>query len=80
MLNYMSGGAHYRFGQKIDDAQWENNFRALYKNIAKHERVVFPATIKEIDEAKKLMHRLKYFLYGLYRVYEVLQQSKIWNF
>ena len=26
------------------------------------------------------MHRLKYFLYGLYRVYEVLQQSKIWNF
>ncbi len=55
VLNYMSGGAHYRFGQKIDDAQWENNFRALYKNIAKHERVVFSChNQKEIDEAKKI--------------------------
>jgi hypothetical protein len=55
VLNYMSGGAHYRFGQPIDDAQWEDNFRMLYKTIAKHERVVLSChNRKEIAEAKKI--------------------------
>jgi hypothetical protein len=63
VLNYMSGGAHYRFGQPIDDAQWEDNFRMLYKTIAKHERVVFSChNRKEIAEAKKLMPQQKYFI------------------
>lgn len=52
-LNYMQGGAHYTFGQKIDVDKWQQEFSKFYNNIKNKEKVVFVChNRKEADEAK----------------------------
>ena len=54
-VNYMRGGAHYIFGQKIDSDKWENEFSKFYFEIKKRERVVISChSQKEFNTAKKL--------------------------
>lgn len=55
VLNYMPGGAHYHFGQEIDFARWEENFKRFYENLKKYENVVFSChDEKEVHAAKRI--------------------------
>lgn len=55
VVNYMKGGAHYTFGQKIDFEKWENEFKKFYFSLKQKERVIISChNQKEVDEAKEL--------------------------
>lgn len=55
VVNYMKGGAHYTFGQKIDFEKWENEFKKFYFDLKKKERVIISCHNQtEVDEAKQL--------------------------
>jgi hypothetical protein len=41
VVNYMKGGGHFDFGQKIDGEKWEREFTAFYNSIKGKEKVVF---------------------------------------
>lgn len=52
VVNYMKGGAHYTFGQKIDIDKWEREFKKFYFELKEKERVVVSChNQKEVDEA-----------------------------
>jgi len=52
VVNYMKGGAHYTFGQKIDIKKWEEEFKKFYFELKEKERVVVSChNQKEVDEA-----------------------------
>jgi hypothetical protein len=53
VVNYMKGGAHYTFGQKIDVEKWERAFKSFYFSLKTKERVVVSChNQKEVDEVK----------------------------
>ncbi len=52
-LNFMSGGGHYEFGQKIDYEKWDNEFTKFYNEIKDKEKTVFIChSKKELKTAK----------------------------
>jgi hypothetical protein len=52
VVNYMKGGAHYTFGQKIDIEKWEREFKKFYFELKEKERVIVSChNQKEVDEA-----------------------------
>ena len=52
VVNYMKGGAHYTFGQKIDIEKWESEFTKFYFELKEKERVIVSChNQKEVDEA-----------------------------
>jgi hypothetical protein len=52
VVNYMKGGAHYTFGQKIDVDKWEREFKKFYFELKEKERVIVSChNQKEVDEA-----------------------------
>jgi len=55
VVNYMKGGAHYTFGQKIDFEKWEKEFKKFYFKLKEKERVVVSChNQKEVDEIMEL--------------------------
>ena len=61
-LNYMSGGAHYTFGQKIDFERWQNNFKKFYFDLKKKENVIVSChNKKELDELLEMDPKADYF-------------------
>lgn len=55
VFNYMKGGAHFTFGQKIDFAKWEETFKEFYFSVKKKERVIIAChNKKEVEEALEL--------------------------
>lgn len=55
VVNYMKGGSHFVFGQKIDFNKWENNFKKFYFDLKKKERVIISChNQKEVNEALEL--------------------------
>lgn len=55
VVNYMEGGAHYRFGQLIETDKWRNEFSKFYYNLKKKHKVIFAChNLKEVSEAKKI--------------------------
>lgn len=55
VVNYMKGGSHYTFGQKIDYEKWEREFKKFYFELKEKERVIFSChNKKEVNEALKL--------------------------
>ena len=55
VVNYMKGGAHYTFGQKIDFKKWQREFRKFYFELKEKEQVIFSChNQKEVDEAKEI--------------------------
>jgi hypothetical protein len=69
-LNYMSGGAHYVFGQKIEFEKWESNFKMFYKNISKFEKCVFVChNREEVRNAKKIDSNANIFISNNYKDY-----------
>ena len=55
VVNFMEGGAHYTFGQKVDFMKWKREFSKFYFNIKKKYKVVFSChNKKECSEAKKI--------------------------
>ena len=62
VVNYMKGGAHYTFGQKIDFEKWENQFKKFYFNLKAKEKVIISCHNKiEVDEALKLDPKAQIF-------------------
>jgi len=52
VVNYMKGGAHYTFGQKIEIEKWEKEFKKFYFELKERDRVVVSChNQKEVDEA-----------------------------
>lgn len=52
VVNYMKGGAHYTFGQKIDINKWEREFKKFYFELKEKERVIVSChNQKEVYEA-----------------------------
>ncbi len=55
VVNYMKGGAHYTFGQKIDFEKWEKEFKRFYFDLKQKERVIISChNQKEVNEALEL--------------------------
>lgn len=55
VVNYMKGGAHFTFGQKIEFEKWENEFKTFYFDLKKREKVIFSChNQKEVDEALEI--------------------------
>lgn len=51
----MKGGAHFTFGQDIEMGQWENEFRAFYRELKQREKVIFSChNQKEVNEAREI--------------------------
>jgi len=62
VVNYMKGGAHYTFGQKIDFDKWESEFKKFYFELKKKEKVVISChNQKEVDEALELDPKAEIF-------------------
>jgi len=62
IMNYMKGGAHYVFGQKIDFEKWENEFKKFYFEIKAKEHVILSChNKKEVDEALALDPKAEIF-------------------
>jgi len=62
VVNYMKGGAHYTFGQKIDVIKWENEFKKFYFKLKENERVIISChNQKEVNEALKLDPKAEIF-------------------
>ncbi|MCD4691923.1 MAG: polysaccharide pyruvyl transferase family protein [Calditrichales bacterium] len=69
-LNYMSGGAHYVFGQKIEFEKWENNFKRFYKTISRFEKCIFVCHNQdEVMNAKKIDSNANIFISHDYKDY-----------
>ena len=69
-LNYMSGGAHYVFGQKIEFEKWKNNFKRFYKTISKFEKCVFVCHNQdEVNNAKGIDSNANIFISHDYKDY-----------
>ena len=69
-LNYMKGGGHYIFGQKIDSKKWENNFKRFYKTISKFEKCIFVCHNQdEVMNAKKIDPNANIFISHDYKDY-----------
>jgi len=55
VMNYMKGGSHFIFGQKIDFEKWESEFKRFYYDLKKKERVIISChNQKEVNEALEL--------------------------
>lgn len=55
VVNYMKGGSHFTFGQKIDFEKWESEFKKFYFELKEKERVVISChNQKEVNEALEL--------------------------
>jgi hypothetical protein len=51
VMNYMRGGAHYTFGQKIDFQRWENEFKRFYFKLKEKEKIIVSChNQKEVSE------------------------------
>ncbi len=62
VVNYMSGGAHYTFGQAIDFERWEQTFKTFYFALKQKERVVFSChNEKEFKAAREIDPDAKIF-------------------
>jgi hypothetical protein len=69
-LNFMYGGAHYVFGQKIEFEKWENNFKIFYKKISKFEKCVFVCHNQdEVNNAKRIDFNANIFISHDYKDY-----------
>lgn len=69
-LNYMKGGGHYVFGQKIEFEKWENNFKIFYNKIVKFEKCVFVCHNKEeVNNAKRIDFNANIFISHDYKNY-----------
>lgn len=70
VVNYMSGGGHFTFGQSIDFSKWQNEFRKFYHRLKKYERVIFSChNQKEVDEAKEIDPEAEIFFSANYLDY-----------
>jgi len=55
VVNYMKGGGHFDFGQKIDEQKWEREFTAFYNIIKEKENVIFAChNRQELDNALRI--------------------------
>ncbi len=55
VVNYMSGGGHFTFGQSIDFTNWQKEFKQFYNKLKKQEKVIFSChNQKEVEEAKQI--------------------------
>lgn len=62
VVNYMKGGGHYTFGQKIDFEKWESGFKKFYFELKVKEKVIFSChNQKEVDEALELDPKAEIF-------------------
>jgi hypothetical protein len=62
VVNYMKGGAHYTFGQKINFEKWESEFKKFYFELKERERVVISChNQKEVDGALELDPKAEIF-------------------
>lgn len=62
VVNYMKGGAHYTFGQKIDIEKWEREFKKFYFELKEKERVIVSChNQKEVDEALEFDSKAEIF-------------------
>lgn len=62
VVNYMKGGAHYTFGQKIDIEKWAREFKKFYFELKKRERVIISChNQKEVDEALEFDQKAEIF-------------------
>ena len=70
IVNYMSGGGHFKFNQNIDSRKWESTFREFYEKLKTHEDVVFSChNKKEIEEAKLIDPHANIFFSNSYQDY-----------
>jgi hypothetical protein len=69
-LNYMKGGAHYVFGQKIEFEKWKNCFKSFYEQISKFEQCVFVCHNQdEVNNAKRIDFHANIFISNNYKDY-----------
>lgn len=69
-LNYMRGGAHYVFGQKIEFEKWENTFKKFYETISRFEKCVFVCHNQdEVRNAKRIDSNAHLFISHNYKDY-----------
>ncbi len=62
VVNYMKGGAHYTFGQKINFKKWEQEFKKFYFELKKKEKVIISChNQKEVNEALELDSKAEIF-------------------
>jgi hypothetical protein len=58
-LNYMRGGGHYEFGQKIDVEGWERTFVEFVTNLSKKENCVMIChDLKELALARRILPKI----------------------
>jgi hypothetical protein len=62
VFNYMPGGGHYSFGQKIDAALWEQRFVTFAKEVGARDRCLLVChDQKELKAAKDLLPEMEVF-------------------
>ncbi len=62
VVNYMKGGAHYTFGQKINVEKWEREFKKFYFELKRKEKVIISChNQKEVDDVLKFDSKAKIF-------------------
>jgi len=76
VVNYMRGGAHYTFSQKIDFEKWEMEFKRFYFELKENERVIFSChNQKEVEEALNLDPKAEIF----YKKDDYLEYMKFYS-
>lgn len=76
VVNYMKGGSHFTFGQKIDFQKWENEFKKFYFDLKKKERVIISChNQKEVNEALELDSDAEIF----YKEHDYLAYMKFYS-
>ncbi len=78
LINYMEGGGHYDWDQKIDRGRWEQTTRQVIAELRRKHRVVMLChNAKEKQLAEKLAPDLEHVLPGSYRDFpRVVRQAK----
>lgn len=62
VVNYMKGGSHFTFGQKIDFDKWEREFKKFYFELKEKEQVIVSChNQKEVDEVLEFDSKAEIF-------------------
>ncbi len=78
LINYMKGGGHFDWKQKIDELEWENTIKSVVKDLRKRHKVAFLAhDIKEFHASKELNPNIPvFFPKNLKEYFELVTNSK----
>lgn len=69
-FNFMTGGGHYSFGQKIDYKKWNNVFADFYNEISKTEKCIFVChSINEVETVNEIFPGAETFFSDRYTDY-----------